>query len=113
MPPSTTSSHTRSAELRPVCGRASIEFSILTATAGRWATDVVPTPVSGQTTGGGGVGAGVGVAVGEALVVGAATFLGGDDEQAPTTSTAIVSSTPASRRGVSRRCRAFARGVRA
>src|SRR6476469_10356671 len=112
MPPSTTSSHTMSAELRPVCGRASIEFSILTATAGRWATDVVTTPVSGQTTGGGGGGSGVGVGVGVALVVGAATFFGADEEQAPTTSTAIVSSTPTSRRGVTRRRRARVRGAR-
>src|SRR5947209_5187541 len=110
MPPSTTSSHTMSAELRPVWGRASIEFSIFTATAGRWATDVVATPVSGQTTGGG---AGVGVGVGAALVAGAATFFGGDEEQAPMTSTAIVRSTPTSRRGVTTRRRARALPVRA
>src|ERR1700712_3443231 len=54
MPPSTTSSQTMSAEFRPVCGRASIEFSIFTARAGRLTSAVVCTPVSGQKTGGGG-----------------------------------------------------------
>src|ERR671933_2553545 len=48
MPPSTTSSHTRSAAPSPVCGRASTEFSIFTASAGRSATASAGTPVSGQ-----------------------------------------------------------------
>src|SRR5690348_2048697 len=65
MPPSTTSSQTMSAALIPVCGRASIEFSILTASAGRFTSAVVGTPVRGQTIGGGG---GV-VVVGGAVVV--------------------------------------------
>jgi hypothetical protein len=37
-----------SAALRPVWGRASIEFSILTASAGRAATGPLSIPVSGQ-----------------------------------------------------------------
>ncbi len=49
-------SHTMSASLRPVCGRARWEFSILTATAGRSGSASVFTPVSGQTTGTTGVG---------------------------------------------------------
>src|SRR4051794_26516032 len=51
MPPSTTSSHTRSAASSPVCGRASTEFSIFTASAGRSATASAGTPVSGQAGG--------------------------------------------------------------
>src|SRR3954454_22758496 len=53
MPPSTTSSHTTSAAPSPVCGRASIEFSILTASAGRSTGPCAGTPVRGQSTGGG------------------------------------------------------------
>src|SRR3712207_9555421 len=48
MPPSTTCSHTTSAAASPVCGRASTEFSIFTASAGRSATASTGTPVSGQ-----------------------------------------------------------------
>src|SRR3954468_12712245 len=66
MPPSTTSSHTTSAAPSPVCGRASIEFSILTASAGRSTGPCAGTPVRGQSTGGGGGG---GVVVGAAALV--------------------------------------------
>src|SRR3712207_3557312 len=48
MPPSTTCSHTTSAAPSPVCGRASTEFSIFTASAGRSTTASTGTPVSGQ-----------------------------------------------------------------
>src|SRR3954454_20829639 len=58
MPPSTTSSQTRSAEGSPVCGRASREFSIFTASAGCGGTAPLSTPVSGHSTGGGGGGGG-------------------------------------------------------
>src|SRR3954451_22769847 len=58
MPPSTTSSQTRSAEGSPVCGRASSEFSIFTASAGCGGTAPLSTPVSGHSTGGGGGGGG-------------------------------------------------------
>src|SRR3712207_4624951 len=57
MPPSTTCSHTMSAALRPVCGRASTEFSIFTASAGRSAIASAGTPVSGQAGADGGVSA--------------------------------------------------------
>ena len=40
-------------EPAPVCGRASREFSIFTATAGWGATFPLGTPVSGHTTGAG------------------------------------------------------------
>src|SRR4051794_4719649 len=58
MPPSTTSSQTRSAAFSPVCGRASTEFSIFTARAGRSTSPsfLLATPVSGHSTGGGGAG---------------------------------------------------------
>src|SRR3954468_6301820 len=60
MPPSTTSSHTTSAALTPVCGRASIEFSILAASAGWAGTAPLSSPVSGHSTGAGGGGGGGG-----------------------------------------------------
>src|SRR3954452_7471120 len=66
MPPSTTSSQTRSAAFSPVCGRASIEFSILTASAGRSTGPSAGRPVRGQRAGGGG-GGGV-VVVGAAVL---------------------------------------------
>src|SRR3569833_1015775 len=56
MPPSTTSSQTVSAALRPDCGRASTEFSIFTASAGCGGTVPLSNPVSGHRTGGGGGG---------------------------------------------------------
>src|SRR3954452_25519842 len=62
MPPSTISSQTRSAAFSPVCGRASIEFSILTASAGRSTGPSAGRPVSGQRAGGGGGGVVVGAA---------------------------------------------------
>src|SRR5438067_11767732 len=72
MPPSTTSSQTMSAEFRPVCGRASIEFSIFTASAGRLTSAVVCTPVSGQKTGAGGGVVVVAAALEDVVVVAAA-----------------------------------------
>src|SRR3954451_16624634 len=58
MPPYTTSSQTRSAELSWLCGRASREFSIFTASAGCGGTAPLSRPVSGHSTGGGGGGGG-------------------------------------------------------
>src|SRR5687768_6709823 len=66
MPPSTTSSQTTSAAFSPVCGRASTEFSILTASAALGGTCPLSRPVNGHSTGGGGGGGGGGV-VGGAL----------------------------------------------
>ncbi len=51
MPPSTSSSTTRSARSSPVCGRAALLFSILTTRAGWAATFSTRAPVSGATTG--------------------------------------------------------------
>src|SRR3954468_19056027 len=72
MPPSTTSSQTTSASPSPVWGRASTEFSILTASAGRSAVaaSVAATPVSGQVTGGGGGGERADVVVGAVSATG-------------------------------------------
>src|SRR4051812_7809850 len=71
IPPSTTCSQTMSAALSPVWGRASTEFSIFTARAGRLTASDTSTPVSGQTIGSGsGVGVGL-VVVGVVVVVGA------------------------------------------
>src|SRR3954451_17745067 len=74
MPPSTTSSQTRSAEWSPVCGRASREFSIFTASAGCGGTAPLSRPVSGHSTGGGGGGGGGG---GTEVVVTAGVSPGG------------------------------------
>ena len=103
IPPSTTCSQTTSAALRPVCGRASTEFSIFTASAGRWTSVVVTPPVSGHTIGSGsGVGVGVVVraVVVRALVV-VVAFASGSSAAHP----ADASSSPPTRSTTpSRRC---------
>src|SRR3954452_7914991 len=96
MPPSTISSQTRSAAFSPVCGRASIEFSILTASAGRSTGPSAGRPVSGQRTGGGG-----GVVVGAAVLDGAGGAGGGVPAWhavRAATSTAAVNTGPGQRR---------------
>src|SRR3954454_10561139 len=107
MPPSTTSSHTTSAAPSPVCGRASIEFSILTASAGRSTGPSAGRPVSGQRTGGGGGGGGGGAAGVGGVVVGAAVLdgAGAAAGESPAwhavraaTSTAAASTGPGQRR---------------
>src|SRR5688572_9039375 len=104
MPPSTTASQTTSAALRPVCGRASTEFSILTASAGRWTSVAVSTPVSGHSTGsgtGGGTGGGVGSGVDGGVLEGVVATASGTDEAQPAaaTSTAATSSAAPRRPG--------------
>src|SRR5215218_1112561 len=89
MPPSTTSSHTRSAAFSPDCGRASTEFSIFTASAGRSrsASSSPATPVSGQGTRCGGEGTGA-----AEVVVGAlATRAGAPNDAQPA---AVVTTSP-------------------
>src|SRR5690348_17262774 len=84
-----------SAALSPVCGRASIEFSIFTASAGRLTSAVVCTPVSGQGVvgGGGGVVGAVVVFVAEATGLTSANEL-----QAVTVSSTATSPAAARRR---------------
>ena len=97
--PSTRSSYTTSAWLRPIWGReAGSTLSILTASAGRAATagSVTGSPVSGYTGGGGG-GAVVGVVVVASVVV-VVVVVGVDPDDDPTwvaTSAADPSTTTA------------------
>src|SRR3954470_22549291 len=93
MPPSTTSSQTRSAELSPVCGRASREFSIFTASAGCGGTAPLSRPVSGHSTGGGGGGGGGGAT--EVLVTAGVSAAAGVVSSSLVQPTRLLSARPA------------------
>ena len=99
MPPSTTCSHTTSAAPTPVCGRASTEFSIFTASAGWAGTVPLSRPVSGQYTGGGG--GGVDDAGGVTVAATAASELPAQ-EAVPVSATPASSAAPIRRRARSR-----------
>src|SRR6476646_4790483 len=98
MPPSTTSSHTMSAEFSPVCGRASREFSILTASAGRSTGAAMRTPVSGHRGGGGGGGGGAADVVGAGVLLIAAGVFWWWLQPAVASTAAAISATPSRRR---------------
>src|SRR5690606_27709520 len=82
-----------------LCGRAELVFSIFTATAGRWATSSVSTPVNGQTSGTSGSG---GVVRDSSMVGVTATGSGGSGGGVDPHAASAASDSPASDATVAR-----------